>query len=320
MSVDNRYRPEVVAHADWSSDPAKRWLTVAVRTNDSYRLAPARLCPTASTLIETLRRQSADRSVMLGFDFPVGLPRLLAQPLGVETMRAVLVRLADGAWPNFLTPAEKIEDVGAERPFFPARQMPKGLVTRQALAEALGACRYDELLRRCDHADERRRATACLFFLVGGQQVGKAAIAGWRSLILPYHDDPSVALWPFDGRLHQVLAPGRTVLCETYPGEFTKPLDLAIGRGGRSKRRQTDRRAVASALFERAAEMDLILDAALQQQIETGFGPTAQGEDAFDSLVGVLGMLSVLTGRLTEGVPEDDPDIDLEGWILGHQS
>lgn len=257
---------------------------------------------------------------MLGFDFPVGLPKVLKSPLKVSAFRQVLRNLADGAWPAFLQPAETIDQVGPTRPFFPARTLPKGAVSRQGLAEALGAASYDDLLRRCDRAGAERRATSSLFFLVGGQQVGKAAIAGWRALILPHATDPQTALWPFDGPLAELLAPERTVLCETYPGQFTRPLGLTVGTGGRSKRRQADRRAQATALLGQASEMGLVLDPALRRQIDNGFGPGQHGEDAFDSLVGLLGMFLVLTGRLGEGCPWHDEDLALEGWILGHQA
>lgn len=312
--------PGIVAHADWSTDPAKRWISVAERTDDAYRLQEARVCPPTSGLLDGLRQRSTDRNVMLGFDFPVGLPKTLGPSLTVSDFRQVLRNLADGVWPAFLQPAATIDQVGPTRPFFPARNLPKGTVSRQGLAEALGATSYDDLLRRCDRASAERRATSSLLFLVGGQQVGKAAIAGWRELILPCTGDTTTALWPFDGALAELLAPERTVLCETYPGQFTRPLGLTVGTGGRSKRRQADRQAQVTALLEEASEMELILEPALQQQIEDGFGPGPQGEDAFDSLVGLLGMLLVLTGRLGEGCPWDDPDLALEGWILGHQA
>ena len=257
---------------------------------------------------------------MLGFDFPAGLPKILGSALTVTAFRQVLRNLADGVWPDFLQPAETIDQVGPTRPFFPARNLPKGVVSRQGLAQALGAASYDDLLRRCDRPSAERRATSSLFFLVGGQQVGKAAIAGWRELIVPHADDAATVLWPFDGPLADLVAPGRTVLCETYPGQFTRPLGLTVGTGGRSKRRQADRQAQATALLGQATEMDLVLEPALQQQIEDGFGPGPQGEDAFDSLVGLLGMFLVLAGRLGEGCPWDDPDLALEGWILGHQA
>ncbi|MEO1226965.1 MAG: DUF429 domain-containing protein [Pseudomonadota bacterium] len=257
---------------------------------------------------------------MLGFDFPVGLPIVLGLALKVSAFGEVLQNLADGVWPNFLKPAETIDQVGPTRPFYPARNLPKGAVSRQGLSEALGAASYDDLLRRCDRASAERRATSSLFFLVGGQQVGKAAIAGWRELILRHAGDATTALWPFDGPLADLVAPGRTVLCETYPGQFTRPLGLTVGTGGRSKRRQADRQAQATALLGNAAEMDLVLEPTLRRQIKDGFGPGPQGEDAFDSLVGLLGMFLVLTGRLGEGCPWDDQDMALEGWILGHQA
>ena len=319
MASNDTYQPGIIGHADWSVNPAKRWLTVAVRSAGRYHVGPAKPCPAPETLVAELRRQSPDGGVLLGFDFPAGLPLALSEPLGVEHFRGFLQRLSNGAWPQFLLPANDLADVGPTRPFFPSRQLPKGVVTRHGFAQALGATDYGELLRLCDRPSGERRATACLFFLIGGQQVGKAAIAGWNGLILPHHDDLAVVLWPFDGALNQLLAPDRTVLCETYPGEFTRPFGLPIGSGGRSKRRQADRLAAARCLHRLAKDMNLELDPDLRQQIDDGFGTKPDGEDPFDSVIGLLGMIAVLTGRLHEGVPRDDPPVALEGWILGHQ-
>jgi hypothetical protein len=41
------------------------------------------------------------------------------------------------------------------------------------------------------------------------------------------------------------------------------------------------------------------------------------GDDAFDALVGLCGMLDVVLGRLPSNAPDDDAIRDNEGWILG---
>jgi hypothetical protein len=49
-------------------------------------------------------------------------------------------------------------------------------------------------------------------------------------------------------------------------------------------------------------------------EVQDGFGSGADGEDRFDALVGLIGMLEVLaTGR----EPTVGPDPRVEGWILG---
>ena len=59
-----------------------------------------------------------------------------------------------------------------------------------------------------------------LFWTLGPNQVGKAAIIGWRDVLTPaLGSDKSVVLWPFDGSLDQLLKPGNVVIVETYPAE-----------------------------------------------------------------------------------------------------
>ena len=60
--------------------------------------------------------------------------------------------------------------------------------------------------------------------------------------------------------------------------------------------------------------------AAMTDAITSGFGPRSDGEDAFDSTIGLLGLLRVLRRELPQ-----DPHIpawllSIEGWILGQAS
>ena len=70
------------------------------------------------------------------------------------------------------------------RPFYPARPGPRGSVKRDDLPAALGLESYDVLQRLCDRGHPDRSA-AVLFWTLGGNQVGKAAISGWRDVIAP---------------------------------------------------------------------------------------------------------------------------------------
>ncbi|MBM7322380.1 hypothetical protein JS562_04460 [Agrobacterium sp. S2] len=58
----------------------------------------------------------------------------------------------------------------------------------------------------------------------------------------------------------------------------------------------------------------------LQSLIRGGFGNGKDGEDRFDATVGLLGMIDVVDGRRTEGVPEADDVKTWEGWILGQRA
>ncbi len=159
-----------------------------------------------------------------------------------------------------------------------------------------------------------------MFWLVGGNQVGKAAIAGWRELIAPaIARDPSLSLWPFDGQLATLLARSGLVIAETYPGEAYGHLDLEIRRPGHSKRRQADRAGDSRALRHWARTNHVRLADRLQASIDNGFGAGADGEDCFDALAGLFGMLDVVLGNRRSGEPEDEMT-RIEGWILGQQA
>jgi hypothetical protein len=58
-------------------------------------------------------------------------------------------------------------------------------------------------------------------------------------------------------------------------------------------------------------------DAALNAMIEAGFGADAAGEDRFDSLIGLLGLIGVMDGRRPDFIPEDPMIRAWEGWVLG---
>ena len=84
------------------------------------------------------------------------------------------------------------------------------------------------LSRWCDRATAERPAGAPLFWTLGANQSGKAAITAWRDWIVPalgaHGRNPGrrnrpIRLWPFEGGLHALLAPGVAVLAEVYPAE-----------------------------------------------------------------------------------------------------
>ena len=61
-------------------------------------------------------------------------------------------------------------------------------------------------------------------------QVGKAAIIGWRDVLAPaLLDGGPVSLWPFDGALPSLLVPGNVVIAETYPAECYGWFDGVLG-------------------------------------------------------------------------------------------
>jgi|HubBroStandDraft_4_1064222.scaffolds.fasta_scaffold52080_2 hypothetical protein len=146
---------------------------------------------------------------------------------------------------------------------------------------------------------------------LGANQVGKGAIVGWREVLAPALNDGSdTLLWPFDGPLHELFQPGRIVIAETYPAECYGWFFGSL----KGKGRQEVRRAVSAPLLERAQSSGLELEPALVTAIKCGF---LQGDDAFDAVVGLFGMVEVVTGKRQSGEPKEERIRKLEGWILG---
>ncbi len=268
-----------------------------------------------STLLARLRDLAHGAPVALGVDFPIGLPRaFVARHLGEEAapdFPAFLRGLADR--PDFLSVCGTLDKVGPARPFYPMHGV-RGM-TRLAHALALGLDSAASLSRACDIATPHRPAGAPLFWTLGANQTGKAAISAWRDLLLPALAGPSrPALWPFDGALLSLLEADRVVLAETYPAEAMRQLGLRMGG---SKRRHADRTALVPAIRQAMAALSASPDPALDRLMAQGFGPDAAGEDRMDCVLGVLCLLQVLAGRRTDAAPDDPWIRRWEGWVLG---
>ncbi len=287
-------------------------MTVARGAPGGWRIAAPCLVGAVGTLLERL---SADGdAVALGVDFPLGLPRAYAALYGRDgDFPGFLRGLAER--PGFFEVCATLDEIAPGRPFYPARGI-KGM-TRLSHALALGLADAAGLSRACDRATAERPAGAPLFWTLGANQSGKAAISAWRDLLLPALAGPHPpSLWPFDGKLLSLLAPGRVVVAETYPAEALRQLGLRL-RG--SKRRQADRAALAGPLRTVMAGLGGVPDAALEAWLDTGFGADAAGEDRFDSVLGVLCVMAVLAGLRPDDAPRDPWIRRWEGWVLGQR-
>ena len=106
------------------------------------------------------------------------------------------------------------------------------------------------------------------------------------------------------------------MLCETYPGEAYAHVGAAF-ENQESERNQRDRAARAGAVMSWAARNRVILELAASAAIIDGFGPSKDGEDPFDAMMGLLGMIEVVSGRRSEGPVTDPTVLRWEGWIIG---
>ena len=307
-------RPDLVAHADWSKDPQKRWFTAAVLEADGrYRVCAPTPVGDLATYFSRLRgRVGANAVVFTGFDFPIGLPAFYAARVGLSDFRAALSRLGRDEWRDFYEPAQSRSDISIRRPFYPYAAGKKGEHKQEHLFTRLGLRNMSDLKRRCE------RRAASVFWLIGPNQVGKAAISGWRDLLEPaLACDAPPSIWPFDGHLRNLLEQPGVVVAETYPAEMYGHLGLSISKQEQSKGCQSDRAAEASTMQAWARTNGVRLARGLQDQIEHGFGQSRDGEDRFDAVVGLFGMLDVVLGNLASGEPRDDTT-QIEGWILGY--
>ena len=82
---------------------------------------------------------------------------------------------------------------------------------------------------------------------------------------------------------------------------------------------QEDQDDAADQARERAAAAEVGLDAALRAEMEDGFGAGPSGDDRFDAVVGLFGMLNVVLGLRPSGEPDDPVVRRIEGWMLGLQ-
>ena len=228
-------------------------------------------------------------------------------------MPQFLSALAGGAWPEFANLAETPAEISLQRPFYPRGT--SGVCQRH-LFDAHGVVDMDALRRRCERAQPGRRAACSLFWTLGGQQVGRGALSGWIETLLPAlaRSDLDVALWPFDGELNDLLNRRAVTVAETYPTEFYSHLGITL-RG--SKRKQAPRTENAATMLGWAKRSGVRLSSGLRAEIKDGFGSKADGEDRFDAVVVLFGMLNILLGHRETGEPRNDPNLPIEGWILG---
>jgi hypothetical protein len=306
-----RLDPDLAAHADWSVDPRKRWITVARRTPAGWTLAAPRPVGDVSTLLDRLIRQAGGGAVALGADLPIGLPRAYAAARPEADFPAFLRQVH--RMPDFFSVCASLDDIRLDRPFYPVRGIAG--MTRLSHALALDLADAAGLSRACDRATVERPAGAPLFWTLGANQSGKAAIAAWQSLILPaLANGAKLRLWPFEGPYRSLLTPGSVALAETYPAEALRHLGIKL-RG--SKRRQADRCATAGALTAAVDQQLASPDDAMRRAMLDGFGSDASGEDRFDSVLGVLCVLNVLAGNRPDSAPDDPWIRRWEGWVLG---
>jgi len=301
-------------HADWSIGASKRWLASATHGESGWLVqAPAQVGDSGQFLEKAFSSGSTQR-VLAGFDFPIGVPSAYGIKTGFRNFREMLPALWRDGWSGFSAVAKLPAEISVTRPFYPMSST-KG-VSRTELAAGLGVSSFDELLRICERRIEHRQAACSLFWTLGGNQVGKAALTGWQEIVRPALLR-GAKLWPFDGALSDLAdAPG-LVLAETYPAETYRMVGAGFKPSAESKRNQEHRRSKAAPIMDWARKHGVLFTPDAQAALVDGFGASKSGEDRFDALLGLLGMIEVVEARQHERTEEHAVIPSWEGWILG---
>ena len=213
---------------------------------------------------------SAARRCWRGLDFPIGVPAAFGKKTGLGNFPEALAEFGKGKWREFFCVADRLEDISLSWPFYP-ETYPRG--RRQAhLINALGVELMDDLRRECERKTPGGRRAACsVFWTLGGNQVGKAAIDGWKSVIQPGLRR-GARLWPFFGRLDELSKMPGCVLCETYPQEAYRHVEVSLPRGrGRGKRNQEDRRNAGAPLLPWMEKRGISFDDDTREKVLDGF-------------------------------------------------
>lgn len=287
-------------------------MTRAQPQDSGWEIAAPEPVGALDTWMPRLRAAATGGAIALGVDLPLGVPRAYAA-LQRDTVDFPGLLRKLQTMPAFFDVCATLDELGPARPFYPARGLAG--MTRATHAQALGFADAHFLSRACDRATALRPAGAPLFWTLGANQTGKAAITAWRDWLIPALASATPPrLWPFEGALHALLAPGAVVVAETYPAEAMRHLGLRMGG---SKRRQSDRAALAGPLIQAAASLGARFAPPLAAMVQNGFGADPAGEDRFDSLLGVLCVIGVLSGRQPDFIPDDPWIRRWEGWVLG---
>jgi hypothetical protein len=301
-------------HSDWSVDRRKRWTAIAVRTHSGWYVEGVEPTLHGADLLDCLFDET--HLTLAGFDFAIGLPSFYidwaSAFFGKYSFPDMLATLAEERWASFFSAAVRADDITLTRPFYPHRALAG--VKREHIVTRLGCTSFDQLLRQCDKATARRGAASPLFWTLGSKQVGKAALSGWREVLVPARQRKA-RLWPFDGALASSASHFPTI-AETYPAESYRHVGINL-QSGMSKRNQAHRRKALAGVTDRCSANRIAFSKEVGEAVEGGFGARKSGEDPFDAFAGLIAMIEVAEGRRQPSPDSNIPVQEREGWILG---
>lgn len=147
-------QPDAIAHADWGSAAAKRIVATAqLGPGGVYLAHMAQPVGDGGSLLERMGVGGTPTRTLLGFDFPIGLPRAYADRAEIENFSAWLRGLDVDA--PFFSVADDLSEVSIDRPFLPRNLTEKSPGIKSRFRAALGLS-ASESLRLCERAHAER--------------------------------------------------------------------------------------------------------------------------------------------------------------------
>ncbi len=105
------------------SPPASAgWVSASVQPNGRYRLhSPQPVGPLDQFLMHLKSESGLGACLLVGFDFPIGLPLAYARRAGIPDFLSALSDFGFDEWGEFYSVAETADEIRIERPFYPHR-------------------------------------------------------------------------------------------------------------------------------------------------------------------------------------------------------
>jgi hypothetical protein len=155
-------------------------------------------------------------SVLCAFDVPLGVPKGYLAAFAKSSKRQAIHFLQflreSAKLPEFFRSVQRAQEWSIQRPFF---SVPGGDGALNAFRNQARKLGIDELDRQIDKVTGAKPV-----FVTSGipGSVGSAAIALWCELIPLLSKERPFRVWPFEGKLPELLAAGAVIVGEIYPG------------------------------------------------------------------------------------------------------
>jgi len=307
-----KYPVDHICHADWSISVKARWVAKARRTTSGWQIHAIEPVGMLNQFRHSMSEHGRDQRIWLGLDMPIGFARYWYDGANIADFKTLTDLLFTKDWREFSDVCETRDQISHRRPFYPKSSGIKGSVKREHLVSALGLSDFTDLHRQCEFPTDKRNAACPSFWTLGANQVGKGMLHGLEHLVIPGYRN-GFHIWPFDGDLATCSAQPGVTLIETYPGEIYDWLGISE----LTKSNQKSRASAIKHLCTYAPENGIEISPAVLADIQSGFGPEQGKDDAFDALVGVMGLIRIADGKRPEFLPDDPCIRKREGWIAG---